>query len=103
MGMITTDKIEAIVDIVCEQYNINVIALKSRNRQANIREARQLTMHFIHKYSGLSAVKSARVVSRHHATLLHANKVIDCERATNKRYNQNYTFINALIKNKING
>jgi chromosomal replication initiation ATPase DnaA len=101
--MITTDKIGAIVDIVCEQYNVSVIAITSRNRQSNIREARQLTMHFIHKYTGLSLQKSARIVSRDHTTLIHANKVIDCERATNKKYNQNYTFINALIKNKING
>jgi chromosomal replication initiator protein len=101
--MITTDKIEAIVDTVCEQYNVSVIALKSSNRQSNIREARQLAMHFTHKYTGLSLNKSARMFSRNHATLIHANKVIDCERATNKSYNQNYTFINALIKNKING
>lgn len=101
--MITTDKIEAIVDIICEQYNVSVIALKSSNRQANIREARQIAMHFIHKYSGLSLAKSARMFSRNHATLIHANKVIDCERATNKRYNQKYTFINSVIKNKING
>ena len=57
MGMITTDKIGAIVDIVCDQYNINVIALKSLNRQANIREARQLAMHFIHKYRLLSLLE----------------------------------------------
>lgn len=101
--MTTEEKVSAIVDIVCDQYNINVISIKSRNRQSNIREARQLAMHFIHKHTGLSLKKSSRNLDRHHTTLLHANKVVESERATNKAYFRNYAFINGLIINKING
>lgn len=101
--MTTEDKVSAIVDIVCEQYNINVISIKSRSRESTVREARQLAMHFIHKHTGLSVNKSARQLNRHHTTLLHANKVVENERSTNKTYFRNYAFINGLIINKING
>ena len=101
--MRTRDKVRTIVNTMCDQYNINVISIKGKSRLSIFKEPRQLAMHFIYKYTELTMVESASTLNRHHATLYHANKVIDCERATNKRYNQNYTFINALIKNKING
>jgi chromosomal replication initiation ATPase DnaA len=93
--------VEAILTTIEEQTNVSIVAMKSRCRQANIREARQLAIHFIHKYSGLSLNKSAKTLSRHHATAIHGNKVVANEMATNKRYQRQYAFINGLIINRI--
>ena len=95
------EAVEAILTTIEEQTNVSVVAMKSRNRQANIREARQLAIHFIHKYSGLSLNKSARVLSRHHTTAIHGNKVVANELETNKLYQRQYAFINGLIINRI--
>lgn len=95
------EPVEAVLTTLEEQTNVSLIAMKSKCRQANIREARQLAIHFIHKYSGLSLNKSARMLNRHHTTALHGNKVVSNELETNKLYKRQYTFINALIVNRI--
>jgi chromosomal replication initiator protein len=100
MGL--TESIEAILTTVEEETNVSIIEMKSRNRKSNIREARQLAIHFIHKYSGLSLNKSAKVLNRHHTTALHGNKVVMNERKTNKMYQRRYAFMNGLIINRIN-
>jgi len=93
--------VEAVFTTIEEQTNVSLIAMKSRCRQANIREARQLAIHFIHKYSGLSLNKSARMLNRHHSTAIHGNKVVENELETNKPYQRQYAFINGLIINRI--
>ena len=95
------EPVEAVLTTLEEQTNVSLIAMKSRCRQANIREARQLAIHFIHKYSELSLNKSARILNRHHTTAIHGNKVVANELETNKRYQRHYAFINGLIINRI--
>jgi chromosomal replication initiation ATPase DnaA len=93
--------VEEIITMIEEQTNVSFVDMRSRNRKANIREARQLAIHFIHKYSGFSLSKSARILNRHHATAIHGNKVVENELTTSKPYQRKYKFINALITNRI--
>jgi chromosomal replication initiation ATPase DnaA len=95
------EPIEAILTTLEEYTNVSLASMKGRCRQANIREARQLAIHFIHKYSGLSMTKSARMMNRHHSTGIHTNKVIENELLTNKKYKSDYHFLKAVITNKI--
>ena len=101
--MRTRDKVRTIVNTMCDQYNINVISIKGKSRLPIFKEPRQLAMHFIYKYTKLTMVESASTLNRHHATLYHANKMIDGWRETDKRFRYKYELFDELIKNKING
>lgn len=95
------EAVEAILTTIEEQTNVSLLDMRSRNRQANIREARQLAIHFIYKYSGLSLTKSSKMLNRHHTTGVHGNRVVANELETNKPYQRQYAFINGLIINRI--
>jgi chromosomal replication initiator protein len=100
MGLV--EKVIAVVEVVQEEYNVDFDSLSGKSRKANVREARQLAIHFLHKHLGVSINKSAKLFNRHHSTAIHGNYVVANEIATNKLYQRRYAFINGLIINKIN-
>ena len=51
------DKIEIILNTVCYGYEIKPIAIRAKNRQSNIREARQLVAYLVREYTELSLPK----------------------------------------------
>lgn len=95
------EKGEIILKTIEDHFGIPISFLKARTRVPEIREPRQLAIHFIHKYSGLSIEKSSRMLNRHHSTGIHSNKVIESELKTNEKYKRKYDIIDAIIINKI--
>jgi chromosomal replication initiation ATPase DnaA len=93
---------EIIITAIEDHFGLPISFMKGRTRVPQIREPRQLAIHFIHKYSGLSIEKSSRILNRHHSTGIHSNKVIANEIATNKEYKRKYDMLDITIKNKIN-
>ena len=76
--------------------------MRGRSRMSNIREARQLAVHFIHKHAKFTLAKSGQRLNRDHSTVVHSNKVVANEIAISKKYREKYEFINGIILNKIN-
>jgi len=91
-----------IITALEDHFGLPISFIKGRTRVPEIREPRQLAIHFIHKYSGLSIEKSSRILDRHHSTGIHANKVVADELATNSEYKRKYEILDITIKNKIN-
>jgi chromosomal replication initiation ATPase DnaA len=100
MGLV--ERTEMIITALEDHFGLPISFIKGRTRVPEIREPRQLAIHFIHKYSGLSIEKSSRILDRHHSTGIHANKVIADELATNSEYRRKYEILDITIKNKIN-
>jgi chromosomal replication initiation ATPase DnaA len=92
----------AVVTTIRDEYGVPVWAMRSSSRVAKVREARQLALHFIHKHAKLSLIKSGKRLNRDHATVIHSNKVVANELATNKLYQRRYDFINGIILKKMN-
>jgi chromosomal replication initiation ATPase DnaA len=97
------EKIRIILNTVCYGYEIKPIAIKGKNRQSNIREARQLVAYFVREYTGLSFPKVGFVINRDHATVMHSIKVVKSEIEFNKDYRRKYELINEIIKTRIDG
>ena len=96
-------KIKIITDEICWHFGVSENMIKVKSRHRYLCEPRQLAMHFIHKYTGLSIPKSSRLLNRHHTTLIYTNKMIDNLLTTSSTYRSKYEKIDTLIKNKING
>jgi chromosomal replication initiation ATPase DnaA len=96
------EKTEIIIKAIEDHFGLPISFMKGKTRVPEIREPRQLAIHFIHKYSGLSIVKSSRVLNRHHSTGIYSNKVIASEIATNVEYKRKYDVLDNIILNKIN-
>ena len=97
------DKIEIILNTVCYGYEIKPIAIRAKNRQSNIREARQLTAYLVKEYTGLSLSKVGFVINRDHSTVIHSIKVVKGEIQFNKDYRRKYELIDEIIKTRIYG
>jgi len=96
------EKTEIIIKAIEDHFGLPISFMKGRTRLPEVREPRQLAIHFIRKYSGLSIEKSSRILNRHHSTGIHANKVIENELATNSEYKRKYDVLDSIILNKIN-
>ena len=96
------EKTEIIIKAIEDHFGMPISFIKNRTRVPQVREPRQLAIHFIYKYSGLSIEKSSRILGRHHSTGIYSNKVIANELATNGEYKRKYDVLNSLILNKIN-
>ena len=92
----------AVVTTIRDEYGVPIWAMRSRSRVAKVREARQLAVHFIHKYAKFTLAKSGQRLNRDHSTVVHSNQVVANEVATNKTYRERYEFINGIILKKIN-
>jgi chromosomal replication initiator protein len=92
----------AIVTTIRDEYNVSIREMRGRSRMSNIREARQLAVHFIHKHAKFTLAKSGQRLNRDHSTVVHSNKVVANEIAISKKYREKYEFINGIILNKIN-
>lgn len=97
------DKIEIILNTVCYGYEIKPIAIRAKNRQSNIREARQLVAYLIREYTDLSLPKVGFVINRDHTTVIHSIKVVRNEIEFNKDYRRKYELIDEIIKTRIYG
>ena len=97
------DKIEIIFNTVCYSYNVKMQAVRGKNRQANIREARQLVAYFIREYTDLSLPNVGYMINRDHSTVIHSIKVVRDQVEFNKEYRLRHELINEIIKTRING
>jgi chromosomal replication initiation ATPase DnaA len=92
----------AVVTTIRDEYNVPVWAMRGPSRAAKVREARQLAIHFIHKYAKFTLAKTGKKLNRDHSTVVHSNQVVLNEITTNKEYRKRYEFINGIILKKIN-
>ena len=60
-----------IIDLVCSEFSITKIKLKSSSRIRNIVDARTIAAYHLHKSLGLTSVATGLKLNRNHATILH--------------------------------
>jgi chromosomal replication initiator protein len=73
--------IEAIRELVCKHFKLNVAELKSKSRKKAIAWPRQIGMYLSRKYTDASLESIGREFNRDHATVQHAVKKIRKEMA----------------------
>lgn len=60
-----------IIDVVASEYGLKASQIKSKNRTAEVAEARQVVMLILRDRLGYSTNKIAQVLSRSHPTVIH--------------------------------
>ena len=71
-----TDKINRIVDLVCEEYFVTEEELRSKSRYKELVEARQMAMYIISRETGITLAEIGGVFDRDHATVIYAIKKV---------------------------
>ena len=77
-----------IINNICYYYSINPEDLRSRNRKAAVRDARNLTMYCLHKVLKLTSTYVGEMLNRDHATVLNGSKRTMDWIETDKKYEQ---------------
>jgi len=93
------------IDFVCQELNITIADLKSKNRKRHLVEARQLACWMYNEYCLLNRVvrlslekMGERIGGKDHATVLHCIRTIATEIANYKDKKDKYqTMYNKLI------
>lgn len=62
---------EFVIDVVASEYGLNTSLIKSKNRTAEVAEARQAVMLILHDYLGYSTKKIAHILSRSHPAVIY--------------------------------
>lgn len=91
--------VEFITDKVCDYFNVPAEMLKSTTRKREIVQARQISMFFsknLTKYS--LAIIGSQIGDKDHATVLHACKVINNLRDTDKHFKAQIDEIEKRLK-----
>ena len=67
---------EYIIDVVCDQFNINKEDIFSRRRNSEIVIPRQIIMYLCIKKAGIPSTRIEKVLNKDHSTIFHgANKI----------------------------
>ena len=86
--------------VVCDYFNIPVYQMLSKSRKGEIVQVRHASMFFAKKYTNLSLAQiGARSGDKDHATVLHACRAVENQRATNAKYAADLNNIDKILKN----
>ena len=67
---------EYIIDVVCDQYNIDKQDIFSKKRTSEIVIPRQVIMYMCIKKAGIASTRIEKILKKDHSTIFHgANKV----------------------------
>ncbi len=92
--------IDYIQKVVCDYFNIPVYQMLSKSRKGEIVQVRHASMYFAKKYTNLSLAQiGARSGDKDHATVLHACRAVENQRATNAKYAADLNNIDKILKN----
>lgn len=89
---------ELIAETVAKHYNIETDLLYGKSRKREISDARQLVMYFAKKETQLSSTNIGVRLSRNHATVLHACKVIEQRLTVEKEFKNEVCEIENALK-----
>ena len=89
---------ELIAETVAKHYNIETDLLYGKSRKREISDARQLVMYFAKKETQLSSTNIGVRLSRNHATVLHACKVIEQRLTVEKEFKDEVCEIENALK-----
>lgn len=96
---------EFVIDVVASEYGLNTSLIKSKNRTAEVAEARQVVMLILHDCMGYSTNKIAQVLSRSHPTVIHGirriKELASVDKATQRHIGAIKTEIETLTIAKI--
>ena len=84
-------KLESVIRVVCENYDVTIDALKGKSRIKDVVEARQICFYILHKKMKLKSVAVGDMFNKNHATVLHSCRTIE-----------NFMIHEIALKNKIN-
>jgi len=71
-------KVEYVVERVCNHYGVTLDQVKSKDRGRNIVNTRQVISYILHRILGYTSIFVGSVVNRHHTSILHScRKVSD--------------------------
>lgn len=101
--METIDKIQVIINTVCDYYKIRYSDIHRKCRLREIIQCRQIAMFFAMKYAekGMSLKNIGwQIGQKNHATVLHANKTVNNLYDTNKVFRAQINELNLLISEK---
>lgn len=92
--------IDYIQKVVCDYFNIPVYQMLSKSRKGEIVTVRHTSMYFAKKYTDLSLAQiGARSGDKDHATVLHACRSVENQKATNAKYAADLNNIDKILKN----
>ncbi|MBO7465476.1 MAG: chromosomal replication initiator protein DnaA, partial [Bacteroidales bacterium] len=92
--------IDYIQKVVCDYFSIPVYQMLSKSRKGEIVQVRHTSMYFAKKYTNLSLAQiGARSGDKDHATVLHACRAVENQRATNAKYAADLNNIDKILKN----
>lgn len=89
---------ELIAETVANHYNIDADLLYGKSRKREISDARQLVMYFAKKETQLSSTNIGVRLSRNHATVLHACKVVEQRLTVEKEFHDEVCAIENDLK-----
>jgi len=84
-------KLESVIRVVCEKYDITIEALKGKSRIKDVVEARQICFYILHKKMKLTSIVVGDMFNKNHATVLHSCRTIE-----------NFMLHEVDLKNRIN-
>ncbi len=81
-------KINKIISIVCERYGVQFHWLTTKSRQRDFCVPRQIIMYLAYRTTKLNLSNIGILFNRDHATVLHANKIVNNLIDTDKYFSE---------------
>ena len=92
---------ENIINLVIQNFGIDLKSLNSKSRKKEIVQARQAAMHLSHRFTTLSIVRIGEVIGgRDHATVLSAFKKVEDMLQTDPNFTSKYKAVEMLLTAK---
>lgn len=89
-----------IMELVCEEFEVQEVAVKSKKRTKNIALARQVYMYLSREFLNESLINIGKTVSRDHSTVIHSIEKIENKLKTDKVFEATIFSIKSRLTGK---
>ncbi len=91
------DKIDKIIELICQETKIDIKKVKSKNREAMPVYARFLIYYFLYNHIRMNTVEIGKIFSRDHSTIVHGLQKLDFLQIKNRHVIKDIEQLNRKI------
>jgi chromosomal replication initiator protein len=92
--------VDFILKVVCDYFKVPLREITSNSRKREITLVRQVAMYFIKRHTGLSLAQvGAHCGNKDHSTVLHAFRIVENMKFSNKAFKEKLEDVDKIIRN----
>lgn len=76
-GVLSTDRMERIISIVCHEFGVNPDAIATKCRRREFAEPRHVVAWMIRRHTNIGVIQIGRRLKRDHTTIIHSTAAVN--------------------------